>query len=334
MSAGCAAAAAANSDRHGGERGRWVRRVDIASSGWGWGLDFGEDTIAATLAARLQFVDPPPPLLPPPRSPLPPRPHNASVPGRGLGSRGPAGRAAGRRAPARRGGAAGRAHADGVPLEELKQAVKEQRLALVPVERLLGGEQRYRAGEIAEREPGSTSTPCWRPGGRSACRCRGPSEGARGEDLEAAKIGRRFRDAGFDDEDLLEANRVLGRGMARYVGGAADDGRPARCSSRRRRARARAALRGGRRRLAAALRAVAGLRVPAAPAPGAAQRGGHAARSCRPASDGPDRSDRLRRPRRLHRARARPSASPSSASVAGEPPAAGRGGRRPARAAS
>ena len=29
-------------------------------------------------------------------------------------------------------------HADGVPLEELKVAVKEQRLALLPVDRLLG----------------------------------------------------------------------------------------------------------------------------------------------------------------------------------------------------
>ena len=42
-------------------------------------------------------------------------------------------------------------HEDGVSLEELEQAVKEQRLALVPVERLLGGEPRYSAREIAEQ---------------------------------------------------------------------------------------------------------------------------------------------------------------------------------------
>src|SRR5687768_16136327 len=38
-------------------------------------------------------------------------------------------------------------HADGVRLEELRQAVAEERLALVPVERLLISESRYSARE-------------------------------------------------------------------------------------------------------------------------------------------------------------------------------------------
>src|SRR5215208_5383625 len=39
---------------------------------------------------------------------------------------------------------------DGVSLEELRRAVAEQRLALLPVERLLGSGQRYSHREIAE----------------------------------------------------------------------------------------------------------------------------------------------------------------------------------------
>ncbi|MQA76102.1 MAG: adenylate/guanylate cyclase domain-containing protein, partial [Solirubrobacterales bacterium] len=41
---------------------------------------------------------------------------------------------------------------DGVPLEELRRAVAEDRLVLLPVERVLsGGGGRYTAAEIAQR---------------------------------------------------------------------------------------------------------------------------------------------------------------------------------------
>ena len=65
----------------------------------------------------------------------------------------------------------------------------------------------------------SSSTRCRRPGGRSGCRCPIRARPALGEeDLEAAgDPARRCRAAGFDDEDLLETNRVLGRGIARYA---------------------------------------------------------------------------------------------------------------------
>src|SRR3982751_2579806 len=44
-------------------------------------------------------------------------------------------------------------HADGVELEELRRAVAEDRLALLPVERVLagGGTEMLTAGEVAER---------------------------------------------------------------------------------------------------------------------------------------------------------------------------------------
>src|SRR3954468_6439806 len=44
-----------------------------------------------------------------------------------------------------------RLHEDGVSLEELKAACDEGRLLLLPAERLIGGEARYTAREVAER---------------------------------------------------------------------------------------------------------------------------------------------------------------------------------------
>jgi adenylate cyclase len=106
---------------------------------------------------------------------------------------------------------------DGVPLKELRQAVEEQRLALVQVERLLGGEPRYSAREIAERSGLELDTLL---ATRRALGLPVPDAGdtALGEeDLEAAEIQAKVAGAGFKTEDLQETNRVLGRGIARYV---------------------------------------------------------------------------------------------------------------------
>jgi adenylate cyclase len=108
-------------------------------------------------------------------------------------------------------------HADGVELEELREAVKEQRLALLPVERLLGSEPRYSHAEVAEKAGIDLDYL------QASRRALGlpvpdPQERVFGEkDLDAARLGARFREAGFDDEGMLEATRVLGRGMARYA---------------------------------------------------------------------------------------------------------------------
>ena len=108
-------------------------------------------------------------------------------------------------------------HEEGVGLEELKQAVAEQRLALLPVERLLGSDQRYSQREIAEQAGIDLD---YLQATRRALGLPVPPPDAQvlGEkDLEAAKLGNRLREAGFDDEGMLEATRVLGRGMARYA---------------------------------------------------------------------------------------------------------------------
>ncbi|HET8949244.1 MAG TPA: adenylate cyclase regulatory domain-containing protein, partial [Solirubrobacteraceae bacterium] len=108
-------------------------------------------------------------------------------------------------------------HEEGVGLEELKQAVAEQRLALLPVERLLGSDRRYSQRDIAEQAGIDLD---YLQATRRALGLPVPPPDAQvlgQKDLEAAKLGNRLREAGFDDEGMLEATRVLGRGMARYA---------------------------------------------------------------------------------------------------------------------
>ena len=103
----------------------------------------------------------------------------------------------------------------GVPLDQLKRAVEEQRLALLPVEQVFEtGAERYTAEEIAEgagleaeflvRLLQALGTPI-------------PAEDERvyGEaDLEAAKRAKLFLDAGLPEDGVLETSRVIGISMA------------------------------------------------------------------------------------------------------------------------
>jgi adenylate cyclase len=103
----------------------------------------------------------------------------------------------------------------GVPLEELKRAVAENRLVLLPVERVFdpGGEH-YTAAEIAEvsglefdflvRLLRALGAPI-------------PSDDERAyaePDLEAAKRAKLFLDAGLPEEGVLETSRIIGISMA------------------------------------------------------------------------------------------------------------------------
>ena len=107
--------------------------------------------------------------------------------------------------------------AEGVGLDELRQAVAEDRLALLPVERELAGEARYTAHELASESglPVDFLTRQWRALGLSAA---DPDERIYTEaDLEAARRSARFRDAGYRDESALETARVIGQAMARVA---------------------------------------------------------------------------------------------------------------------
>jgi adenylate cyclase len=103
----------------------------------------------------------------------------------------------------------------GVGLHELKAAVAEDRLALLPVERVLGG--RYSAREIEQRTgvPAELMLRIRRLEGLPEA---GPDDRVFGdEDVEAAKSTRLFLEAGLSEQAISEMTRVLGEAMARIA---------------------------------------------------------------------------------------------------------------------
>src|SRR5919108_157378 len=103
----------------------------------------------------------------------------------------------------------------GVPLDELKRAVEEDRLVLVPVERVFEeGEERYTSKEIAEgaglehefllKLLQALGAPI--PEDEEAVYGRA--------DLEAAKRAKLFLDSGLPPDGVLETSRLIGISMA------------------------------------------------------------------------------------------------------------------------
>jgi adenylate cyclase len=108
-----------------------------------------------------------------------------------------------------------RLHDEGFSLDALRQAVAERRLALLPVDRVLGGT--YTATEIEERTglPAELMIRIRRLMGLPK-----PDPDDRvfsDEDIEAARSTKMFLDAGFDEDQIIEITRVLGEGMARLA---------------------------------------------------------------------------------------------------------------------
>ncbi len=104
---------------------------------------------------------------------------------------------------------------EGYSLEDLKAAVEEDRLALLLVERVLGG--RYTAQELEERT-GFPASQMLR-----IRRLLGLPEPAPGdhvygeEEIEAAKSISLFLEAGLGEDSIAEITRVLGEGMSRLA---------------------------------------------------------------------------------------------------------------------
>ncbi|MGA9858215.1 MAG: adenylate cyclase regulatory domain-containing protein [Solirubrobacteraceae bacterium] len=104
---------------------------------------------------------------------------------------------------------------DGFSEQELTAAVKEDRLALLPVERVLGGQ--YTAEEIEERS-GVPADLVIRVRGMLGLPDSGPTDRVFAEeDIDTAKAIKLFMDAGFGEEPIGEISRVLGEGMARLA---------------------------------------------------------------------------------------------------------------------
>jgi len=107
--------------------------------------------------------------------------------------------------------------ADGVPLDELRAAAREDRLVLLPLERTIAGRPRYTADEVAERTGFDRDTFL---AYRRAYGLAVPAleEVAYSEeDVEDARRGAALLEAGIPAADLLEVERVLGMGIARYA---------------------------------------------------------------------------------------------------------------------
>jgi adenylate cyclase len=108
--------------------------------------------------------------------------------------------------------------ADGVSLEDLRRAVEEDRLALLPVERVLEGEgRRYTAAEVAERA-GVEEDLLRRNRLALGLPDPGPDEPAfTDEDVDAARRIAALREAGLPDEGILEVSRVIGLALAQVA---------------------------------------------------------------------------------------------------------------------
>src|SRR5436190_1617021 len=106
-----------------------------------------------------------------------------------------------------------RLHDDGVSLDELRAAVAEGRLLLLPAERLIGGEARYTMRQVDEKTGLSIEFL------QALRRANGipvpePDAVALTEpDVESSVSVQKFLDAGLDAEALLAITRVLGRGL-------------------------------------------------------------------------------------------------------------------------
>jgi adenylate cyclase len=108
-------------------------------------------------------------------------------------------------------------HGEGCGVDELRAAVKEDRLVLLPVERLLAGEVSYSQRDIAEASGLELDQLA---AFRQALALAVPDPDAKvftQEDLDTAKDAASLAEFGFPFEDTLEVTRVLGLGMSRYA---------------------------------------------------------------------------------------------------------------------
>jgi adenylate cyclase len=103
---------------------------------------------------------------------------------------------------------------EGFSTEELKRAAAEDRLGLLPVDRVLTGELEYTAREVAELSGAPLE---FLLAVRQAMGFAVPDPDERtfgDEDVEAARTFGLLREAGLPEDALLEVTRVLGSGLA------------------------------------------------------------------------------------------------------------------------
>lgn len=105
-----------------------------------------------------------------------------------------------------------------MPLAELREATEEGRLALLPVERVIGGgDGRYTLAQVAARSglDAGFLVRLWRALGVVLPEEDEPA--LSDADLDAATRVNAFREAGLSEDDILEISRVMSRAMARVA---------------------------------------------------------------------------------------------------------------------
>jgi adenylate cyclase len=108
-------------------------------------------------------------------------------------------------------------HDEGCSVDELRQAVEEDRLVLLPVERFLAGETKYSQRDLVEESGFELEQLA---AFRQSLGLPVPDPDARvftDEDLETAKDAASLAKSGFPLEETLDVTRVLGTGMSRYA---------------------------------------------------------------------------------------------------------------------
>lgn len=103
----------------------------------------------------------------------------------------------------------------GVEVDELKAAVAEDRLALLPVERVLSGDGEYTLDEVAERAKIDVDLLRRHRNALGLVASEDDERRYDDDDVEAAELIREFHDAGLPDDGLVDVARVLGQSMAR-----------------------------------------------------------------------------------------------------------------------
>ncbi|MDQ3103266.1 MAG: adenylate/guanylate cyclase domain-containing protein [Actinomycetota bacterium] len=106
---------------------------------------------------------------------------------------------------------------EGTPLEDLRSAVEEGRLAVLPVEHLLAGEPRYSIDEVAERS-GVPKDVLIRQ--RRALGVATPEEEGRdmsADDLDQAHRARALLDAGLEPDEIAELGRTIAVAMSQFA---------------------------------------------------------------------------------------------------------------------
>lgn len=107
---------------------------------------------------------------------------------------------------------------EGCTLDELRVAVEEERLALLPVERILsGGGERLTASQVSERTGVAEEflERNWRALGLALSEDNDSAYSER--DIEAVKRIQVLRDAGVPDDGILEVARLLGMTMSQLA---------------------------------------------------------------------------------------------------------------------